>query len=210
MNAVMRRVVRRTSLGLGALALAAGAAACGGDNGEQDAPEQDPAIEEPAAQDEGDLEPSDGDGQQSAEEGEGAEAPEASDGDEDDTSGEDDEGDESGSSTEEVPAEQIDAAKQRWVEFMQAVGSGDGAKACEYLLHPETGETGDEDPECAETFEEELISQIEGGAYDELDASLVDAEDNGDGTVTIMLDGRPFPMVMTPGDDGAWYLTTPL
>lgn len=210
MNAVMRRVVRRTSLGLGALALAAGAAACGGDNGEQQAPEQDPAIQEPAAQDEGDLEPSDGDGQQSAKEGEGAEAPDASDGDEGGENDEDDEGEESGSSTEEVTTEQIDAATQRWVEFMQAVVDGDGEMACQYMINPETGETGDEDPECAQAFEEEVMSQVDGDAYGEFDASLVAAEDNGDGTVTIMLEGRPFPMVMTPGDDGAWYLAPTL
>jgi len=108
---------------------------------------------------------------------------------------------------EELSEQDIEAAKQRWVEFMHAIDDGDGETACGFLLHPETGQTGDEDPECSEQFSQMVAPQVEGGEYGELDSSMVDAEDNGDGTVTIVLDGEPFPLVMSQGEDGQWYAT---
>ena len=213
MNAFVRSAARRTSIGLGALALAVGAAACGGGDGQEPVPEQDPVVEETTAEDGEQLEPSDGgeqptdaggqaDGDSEASDagGETGGGSEASDAD-----GEAD-GDADGDA-EELSEQDIEAAKQRWVEFMHAIDDGDGETACGFLLHPETGQTGDEDPECSEQFSQMVAPQVEGGEYGELDSSMVDAEDNGDGTVTIVLDGEPFPLVMSQGEDGQWYAT---
>lgn len=192
MNALVRTVARRTSIGLGALALAVGAAACGGDDGQEPAPEQDPGVEETAPEDGEQLEPSDGDEQRSDGGGEAAGDSAASDG---------------GGDAEELSERDLDDAKQRWVDFIHAIDDGDGETACGYLLDPETGEIGDEDPECAELFSQHVAPQVESGEYGDLDTSMVDAEDNGDGTVTILLNGEPFPLVMSQDADGEWYAT---
>jgi len=204
MNAFVRSVARRTSIGLGALALAVGAAACGGGDG-QEPPEQDPVVEETTAEDGEQLEPSDGGEQPTDADGQADDDSEASD-----AGGETDGGSEAsdaGGDAEELSEQDIEAAKQRWVEFMHAIDDGDGETACGFLLHPETGQTGDEDPECSEQFSQMVAPQVEGGEYGDLDSSMVDAEDNGDGTVTIVLDGEPFPLVMSQGEDGQWYAT---
>lgn len=203
MNVFMRGAVRRTTVGLGALALAAGAAACGG-GGEQEPAPQDPGVEEPAGE-EGGGGASDAGGEQPDEPSDGGGM---FDGGEDPAgSGASDDGGEDAETESELSEEEIGAATERFVEFLQAVDDHDAETACSMLLNPETGETGDEIPECVEVFEQDVMPQVEGGEYQDLDASMVDPEDNGDGTVTINLDGSAFPLPMGQGDDGAWYVT---
>lgn len=200
MHTFVRTLARRASIGLGAMALVLTAAACGGEDTSDPAAEQDPGVEEAAPEGEG---------------------PEASDGDQSDAGGDDADGEDSvddgasdggvsdggGEAAGELSEEDLEAAKQRWVEFIHAVDAQDAEAACGYMLHPETGETGEGDPECEEGLEETVLPQVESGEYAELDASLVEAEDNGDGTVTVTLDGEPFPLPMGQGEDGDWYIT---
>lgn len=205
MNVFMRGVVRRTTVGLGALALAAGAAACGGGGDQEPAPEE-PSIEEPAGE-EGDGEASDAGGEQPAPGTEPSDGGGMFDGDEDPAgSGASDGGDDAETGSE-LSEEEIGAATERFVEFLEAVESHDAEAACSMLLNPETGQTGDEMPECMEFFEQEVIPQVQGGEYRDLDASMVEPEDNGDGTVTMNLDGSPFGLPMGQGEDGTWYVT---
>lgn len=206
MNAFVRNVARRTSIGLGVLALAVGAAACGGDDAQEPAPEQEPGVEETAPEDDEQLEPSDGSEQQSDADGEADGDSEASDGGE---SNGDPEASDGGGDAEELSEQDLEAAKQSWVGFIQALDDQDAEQACSYLLHPETGQTGEGDPECEAAFEEDVMSQVDGDEFADLDTAMIDAEDNGDGTVTVLLDGQPFPLPLVAGEDGEWYLTGP-
>lgn len=194
MNAFLRRAARRTSIGLGALALAVGATACGGDDGGDTAPEQDTGVEEPAATAE-EPAPSDGGGQSDA--GGQELGSDASDG-----------GGETGAAGE-LSQEDLDAATDRFVGFLQVIDDHDFDGACAYLLDPATGETGEGDTECTDALEQELGGMIQPGMFDQVEASMLEAEDNGDGTVTIGVMGDPFPLPMGQGEDGEWYVTGP-
>lgn len=194
MHAFVRSVARRTSIGLGALALAVGVAACGGDDGQESAPEQDPGVEESAPEEDEQLDPGDGDEPQSDAGGETDGGSEASDGDGD---------------AEELSEQDLEAAQQRWVDFIGALDEQDAEYACSYLLNPETGQTGDGDAECEAAFEEDVMPQVDGDEFAGLDVSMIDAEDNGDGSVTILLDGQPFPLPLVEGEDGERYITGP-
>ena len=92
---------------------------------------------------------------------------------------------------------------------MRALDEQDAEYACSYLLNPETGQTGDGDAECEAAFEEDVMPQVDGDEFAGLDVSMIDAEDNGDGSVTILLDGQPFPLPLVEGEDGEWYITGP-
>src|SRR5699024_12872706 len=98
LQACVRRLARRASIGLGALALAVGVAACWGDDGQESAPEQDPGVEESAPEEDEQFEPGDGDEPQSDAGGETDGDSEASDGDGD---------------AEELSEQDLEAAQQR-------------------------------------------------------------------------------------------------
>ena len=116
MNAIMRKSVRGSAAGLGALAIIVGASACGtisdlaggGDGGD------DPAAEEPA-EDEGAGAEEDG----AAEDAGGV----SSDGG---AAGEETEGGEAGALSEE----DLTAAGDQGLAFLKAAASGDGEGAC--------------------------------------------------------------------------------
>jgi len=213
MNAIMRKSVRGSAAGLGALAIIVGASACGtisdlaggGDGGD------DPAVEEPA-EDEG----AEGEGAEGAE-GEGAEdegAGAEEDGAAEDAGGESSDGGAADEETEggeaaggSLDQSELDAASERFVEFVQVMDDGDGEKTCSFFIDPTTDKPveGETLTKCGEM----LASQEEGlepGSMDMIDASMVEASDNGDGTVSISMMGSEFPYPMAKADDGEWYM----
>lgn len=183
-----RRAGRTAAVGLGGLVLALGAAACTGGDEEPAAP---PAAEE-TAEAEPTTEPAEGPTSE-----EPTEESSASD----------------GGGDAEVSEEDLTVAKERFVSFMQVVDDPDYEVACGYMLDPSTGEppVGAELAACAESLEQELGSSVdvEPGAFDALDASMVEASADDSGAVTISFGGSQFPVPMTKHTDGQWYFTTP-
>lgn len=212
MNAIMRKSVRGTAAGLGALAIIVGASACGtisdlaggGDGGD------DPAAEEPA-EDEG----AEGEGaEEEGAEGEGAGAEE--DGAAEDAGGESSDGGAAGEETEGGEAgalseEDLTAAGDQGLAFLKAAASGDGEGACAVVLDPTTGNgmSGSTLEACAAGFEgkaEEEGATFDPSAAEALDRSMIEATDNGDGTAGLTMMGTDAGVTMVKGEDGKWYV----
>lgn len=183
MRTAFRSTTRVAAVSLGGLALALGTAGCSLGGGNEDPTE--PAAEEPAEQP--------ADEEQTTEEETTAEesSPAASDG------GGAEEGTESG---------ELGAAKSRFMEFLGLIDAQDYAGACGFVLDPSTGKPaeGMMKDACAQSLETSL-----GGQQTGVDESMIEARDNGDGTVTISAAGEDFPLPMQKGEDGQWYLTIP-
>ena len=215
MNAIMRKSVRGTTAGLGALAIIVGASACGtisdlaggGDGGD------DPAAEEPA-EDEG----AEGEGAEGAE-GEGAEdegAAAEEDGAAEDAGGESSDGGAADEETEGGEAgalseEDLTAAGDQGLAFLKAAASGDGEGACAVVLDPTTGNgmSGSTLEACAAGFEgkaEEEGATFDPSAAEALDRSMIEATDNGDGTAGLTMMGTDAGVTMVKGEDGKWYV----
>lgn len=207
MGAIMRRTMRGTAAGLGALAIVAGTAACGGLLGGDGEGGDPPAAEEPAddggaAEDdaEGDSE-SDAEGESETEgEAAGSEESEGSEGSE----GENASGDDAAG---ELAEEDLAAAGDRFSEFFSAVGDGDAEAACGVLADPATGKPfeGDRLEECTTSFEESIGEDFDPAMAGVIDRSMIEAVDNGDGTAGITLMGEDSELTMTESD-GEWYL----
>lgn len=230
MNTMMRRTVRGTATALGALAIVVGTAGCGsllggGDDSRTDDQEQgqeqdgEDTGEDTSTEDDSTTEDSADDTEDSsddsAEETDDADTDDAAGGSTDDSTDDaaddsDDAADDSGTDTAagDLSDEDLDAASQRFVDFMQVMDDGDGEAACAFFLDPQTDE-----PVTGKTLEmcgEMVTPQMEGlepGTMDILDASMVTAIDNGDGTVTIDMMGTEFPNPMAKASDGEWYLS---
>lgn len=230
MNTMMRRTVRGTATALGALAIVVGTAGCGsllggGDDSRTDDQEQgqeqdgEDTGEDTSTEDDSTTEDSADDTEESsddsAEETDDADTDDAAGGSTDDSTDDaaddsDDATDDSGTDTAagDLSDEDLDAASQRFVDFMQVMDDGDGEAACAFFLDPQTDE-----PVTGKTLEmcgEMVTPQMEGlepGTMDILDASMVTAIDNGDGTVTIDMMGTEFPNPMAKASDGEWYLS---
>src|SRR5699024_3699542 len=209
-NTIMRRSVRGAAIGLGALALVLGASACGGtdDVAGGDEGGNEPAAEEPAEGQGGeDAEGADaeveGAEEESAEE-ESAESAPSEEGDAAEESAEDE-----GADTAEEPLAQsdLDAATDRFMELVTHLDDGDSEAVCSFFIDPTTGEPleGETLTECAELGGAELQG-LESNALDAVEESGLDVIDNGDGTVSVSMDGREFPMPLVEADDGEWYL----
>ncbi|GAA4527043.1 hypothetical protein GCM10023160_22610 [Brachybacterium paraconglomeratum] len=176
---------RRIAAGSGALALALGAAACTG--GDQEPP-QSPSTS---------TSPQDAPGQETTEQG--AAAP--SDGG----------GEETGSPFSD---EQLESASQRFVEGLQLLDDQDWDSACRLVLDPTThaAPEGARLQDCVDGVERALASYSEllvPGRFDVIDASMVRASDNGDGTVSLSLLEEPVDIPMVQGDDQEWYFSIP-
>lgn len=110
--------------------------------------------------------------------------------------------------------EELDAASQRFVELLHVLDDQDWEAACGMVLDPSTGTApeGERLQECADGVEPvfaELTEQLEPGAFDAVDASMIEAADEGDGTVTLSVLGQDLDVPMVPGEDGRWYLAIP-
>lgn len=212
MNAIMRKSVRGSAAGLGALAIIVGASACGtisdlaggGDGGD------DPAAEEPA-EDEG------AEGERAEEEGaEGEGAGAEEDGVAEDAGGESSDGGAAGEETEGGEAgalseEDLTAAGDQGLAFLKAAASGDGEGACAVVLDPTTGNgmSGSTLEACAAGFEgkaEEEGATFDPSAAEALDRSMIEATDNGDGTAGLTMMGTDAGVTMVKGEDGKWYV----
>lgn len=183
-----QRAGRTAAVGLGGLALALGAAACtGGDEG----PDSPPVNEETT---------------EAEQTSEPAEEPTSEEPTEESSASD-------GGGDTELSEEELTAAKERFVSFIQVVDDPDYEAACGYMLDPATGEppVGAQLTACAESLEQELGTSVdvEPGTFDALDASMVEASADASGTVTISFGGQTFPVPMIKHTDGQWYFTDP-
>lgn len=185
MTSTMRRTVRGTAAGMGALAIIAGTAACGdllggGDDEGDGGTGTEETQEESGESEEGESEESADDSAESEETGSGDEADaddeaegagesaeeEAEDGVEDADDSTDDAGAEEGDSEESgddtasgeaLSEEDLTAVGDLYEVFLQALGENDGEAACALITNPMNGEPleGTMLSECAEGFEDE-------------------------------------------------------
>ncbi|OFT58046.1 hypothetical protein HMPREF3159_08065 [Brachybacterium sp. HMSC06H03] len=220
MNSIMRRTVRGTATGLGALALIAGASACGaiGDLTGGAEGGDDPTAEQPAPEGEesegGESEGSDTESEGS--ESEGAEVSESEGAEGADTESEDAEGSEGedaagGSDGEPVSEEELTAAGDQAFEFVKAAATGEAETACSLAMDPTTGSgmSGSSLESCVAGFEEsaeEAGTEFDPSVADALDRSMVETSDNGDGTAAVSLGGMDAGFAMVQGEDGKWYV----
>lgn len=202
MNSIMRKTVRGTATGLGALALIAGASACGaiGDRAGGGEGGDDPSAEQPAEEEGGESE---GEGAGS----EGSES-EGSEGESESTEGDDAAG---GSDGEPVSEEDLTAAGDQAFEFVKAAATGEAETACSLAMDPTTGSgmSGSNLESCVAGFEEsaeEAGTEFDPSVADALDRSMVETSDNGDGTAAVSLGGVDAGFAMVQGEDGKWYV----
>lgn len=185
MTTTMRSILQSAATGMGAVALLLGATACTG--GE----EEPSGAESPSSQQDT---PSTGEEPQPTEGSEG----ETSDG-----------GGESPFSEAE-----LDAASQRFLGVLQVIDDHDWESACGMVLDPTTGAApeGERLQECVDGVEPVVGDQaalLEPGAFDAVDVSMIEASDNGNGTVSLSVLGNDLDIPMAPGDDSRWYLVIP-
>lgn len=217
MNSIMRRTVRGTAAGLGALALIAGASACGaigdltggGEGGD------DPSAEQPADEEEGGEfeggEPEGAESEGSAEDGESSEGDGASTDESEDAEGDDAGGDTSEGGDEAagpISEEELTTAGDRFYAFFEAIGAQDPEGACRLVIDYDTGEPAESDglQTCVDSFDEEFGGDFDPSAVDAIERSMIGAEDNGDGRASITMLDEPADMYMKKADDGQWYI----
>lgn len=212
MNSIMRKTVRGTATGLGALALIAGASACGaiGDLAGGGEGGDDPSAEQPAEEEGGESEGGESEGSESEGEGAGSEGSESegSEGESESTEGDDAAG---GSDGEPVSEEDLTAAGDQAFEFVKAAATGEAETACSLAMDPTTGSgmSGSNLESCVAGFEEsaeEAGTEFDPSVADALDRSMVETSDNGDGTAAVSLGGVDAGFAMVQGEDGKWYV----
>lgn len=233
MTSIMRRTVRGTAAGLGALAIVAGTAACGGllpggedgdgetgvEEGGEDPGAEDPA-EDPDAEEGGDgsteedpaaEEGGDGSTEEDPAGGDSAEDPADEEGG-DDSAQEDPAADEEGEDAaagEALTEGDLTAAGDVFFEFLQAAATSDGEAACALVTNPINDEPleGSVLEECAKSFEQSAgEEEIDPAVADMMDRSMIEAIDNGDGTAGIELMGEDYNVTLVEVTDGQWYL----
>lgn len=197
MNSIMRRTVRGTATGLGALALIAGASACGaigdltggGEGGD------DPSAEQPADEEDGE-----------SSEGDGASTDESEDAEGDDAGGDTSEGGDEAAGP--ISEEELTTAGDRFYAFFEAIGAQDPEGACRLVIDYDTGEPAESDglQTCVDSFDEEFGGDFDPSAVDAIERSMIGAEDNGDGRASITMLDEPADMYMKKADDGQWYI----
>lgn len=114
----------------------------------------------------------------------------------------------------EITDADLTAATDRFLAFLRVVDDTDWEGACEYVLDPETGTApeGERLQDCADGAREamaEYEEMIAPGAFDSLDASMVRAEPEDDGTIALSLLERDIDVPMIRGEDGQWYFSVP-
>lgn len=217
MNSIMRRTVRGTATGLGALALIAGASACGaigdltgGGEGGDDPSAEQPADEEDGGESEG-GEPEGAESEGSAEDGESSEGDGVSTDESEDAEGDDAGGDTSEGGDEAagpISEEELTTAGDRFYAFFEAIGAQDPEGACRLVIDYDTGEPAESDglQTCVDSFDEEFGGDFDPSAVDAIERSMIGAEDNGDGRASITMLDEPADMYMKKADDGQWYI----
>lgn len=227
MTSIMRRTVRGTAAGLGALAIVAGTAACGGILGGGDEGDGDTGTEETQEEDgssDSDSEDTD-EGEDTGTEEDSSDAEESEDSglseETDDSAGDgadtEDGADDAGDTEEdgddaaaggELSEDDLTAVGDTYYEFLEAAAASDGEAACSLITNPDTDQPlkGGEVKLCAEGFEggaEE--SGVDPSMMDAIDRSMVEAVDNGDGTAGVTLMGQDAGVTFVDVD-GTWYI----
>lgn len=110
--------------------------------------------------------------------------------------------------------EELRAASQRFVDLLHVLDDQDWQAVCSMVLDPATGTApeGERLRECVGGVEPTLgerAEQLEPGTFDAIDVTMIEARDNGDGTVTLSVLGQDLDIPMAPGEDGRWYLLIP-
>ncbi|MEV0869499.1 hypothetical protein AB0I24_16385 [Brachybacterium paraconglomeratum] len=108
----------------------------------------------------------------------------------------------------------LSAATDRFLGFLGVIDDQDWEAACGYVLDPGTGAApeGERLQQCADGARGAMADyeeMLEPGVFDQLDASMVQAEPAADGTISLSLLEQPVEIPMTSGDDGQWYLSIP-
>lgn len=228
MTSIMRRTVRGTAAGLGALAIVAGTAACGGIlGGGEDGADGGTGTGTEEGQE---TQEEDGSSDTEGEDAGAAEDTEDS-GTEEDAQGSDDserteetddpadadaaESDDAGSSEEDgddaaeaLSEDDLTAVGDTYYEFLEAAAASDGEAACSLITNPGTDEPlkSGEVALCAKGFEGETEkSPIDPSMMDAIDRSMVEAVDNGDGTAGVTLMGQDAGVIFV-SVDGSWYM----
>jgi len=102
----------------------------------------------------------------------------------------------------------------RFLGFLGVIDDQDWEAACGYVLDPGTGAApeGERLQQCADGARGAMADyeeMLEPGVFDQLDASMVQAEPADEGTISLSLLEQPVEVPMTRGDDGQWYLSIP-
>jgi len=110
--------------------------------------------------------------------------------------------------------QELEAASQRFVDLLQVLDDQDWEAVCSLVLDPGTGTApeGERLQECVGGVEPTLgerAEHLEPGTFDAIDVTMIEARDNGDGTVTLSVLGQDLDIPMAPGEDGRWYLLIP-
>jgi len=113
-----------------------------------------------------------------------------------------------------VSDEDLAAATDRFLGFLAVMDDQDWDSACTYVLDPRTGTApeGERLQECADGAREAMAEYedlLQPGVFDQVDASMVTAEPEEDGTIALSLLGQGIDVPMIRGDDGQWYLSIP-
>ena len=114
----------------------------------------------------------------------------------------------------EVTEADLAAATDRFLGFLGVIDDQEWVAACGYVLDPGTGAApeGERLQQCADGARGAMADyeeMLEPGVFDQLDASMVQAEPADDGTISLSLLEQPVEVPMTRGDDGQWYLSIP-
>ncbi len=114
----------------------------------------------------------------------------------------------------DVSDEDLAAATDRFLGFLAVMDDQDWDSACTYVLDPRTGTApeGERLQECADGARgamAEYEDLLQPGVFDQVDASMVTAEPEEDGTIALSLLGQGIDVPMIRGDDGQWYLSIP-
>lgn len=217
MKTRIRRTGRALAVGLGALALSVGATACslGGDEESSTdtevASEDTGADEDEAASDDGaDDSTADDTAADDTAEDDAAASDDGADGAAADDAAADDAADdeESSDGATEASDEDLQAATDQVMGFFQALGDQDPEAACGFMLDPTTGEAMDGQmlDLCVSSIEESgQLDQFTPEMMDLITEDMMEAKDNGDGTITVTMAGAS-SVTMEQGSDGEWYI----
>ncbi len=193
MITTIRSIRRAAALGLGGTAVAIALAACGG-GGTVTADETTSAAAETTTASESATETESTEASASESATESA-APETSE------------------AAAPVTEDDLNAAKQNWVDFYTAVGNKDYEGACRLVVLPGSKQpmTDDLVKQCAEgASSDPNVDQISPELAAQVTPELLDARDNGDGTIMVSIQGQDMPYPNIKGDDGKWYLEAQL
>jgi hypothetical protein len=114
----------------------------------------------------------------------------------------------------EITDSDLTAATDRFLDFLWIVDDRDWESACGYVLDPETGAApeGERRQQCTDGARSAMADyeeMLKPGVFDQLDASMVQAEPADDGAIALCLLEQPVEIPMIRGDDGRWYLSIP-